>query len=794
MTMESIKTTTDNNITEKELFNFDADMSQLMNIIVNNFYSNRDIFLRELLSNSSDAINKIRYQKVNTNNDDKNIDHEIKIYVNKDLNVLTIEDTGIGMNKEDIINNLGKIASSGTKKFMSELQEKKDMTNSLIGQFGVGFYSSFLVADKVKVISKKYNEDNIYEWESNGGCNYYLTENNENELKYGTKIELYLKEDCHDYLDEHRLKNIVNEHSQYIYYPIKLLVTKTRDVEVTEEEKDSDVKSDDEDTEGVKIEEVMEEKEENEKQSNEKKTIQESYDEWEQLNDQKSLWIKDPENVSEEEYKSFYNDLNKKSYGPSEYHSHKHFSVEGQILVKGLLYIPKVGYNPFMMKENDKNIKLYVKRVFLSDKCKDLVPQYLDFVKGVVDCEDIPLTVSREMLQESKTVEIIKKVVKKQILGMFTDLMNDEEKYLEFYKEYSKNIKAAYHEETKNDEKFIDLFRFYSSKNNTKMISLDNYISNMKDEQSGIYYISGDNVELLNNSPYLEVLKSKDIDVLYFTETIDEYISQKLNKYKDQKFICITKDKLELDNKKETNKEDENSEYTDLCKKIETIFKEDLEKVVISDRIVNSPCCLVSTMSANMERIMKSQPLENSNNFMFNRKKILEINTNHSLIIKLNKIKDLEDNTEFINLLTLLYDTTCILNGYTIKDPQNFSKKLYEMMDNGVENHIDNISTIDNENTKLKNLDTNNEEEKNKSENIDTSTMENMMKNIDPSMMENMMKNIDPNMMENMMKNIDPNMMENMMKNIDPGTMENDTEIENLEKEVKNLEKELESD
>ena len=783
--MESSTTTIEkNSITEKELFNFDADMSQLMNIIVNNFYSNREIFLRELLSNSSDAINKVRYQKINSNNDE-NIDHEIKIYVNNELNILTIEDTGIGMNKEDIINNLGKIASSGTKKFINELEEKKDMTNSLIGQFGVGFYSSFLVADKVKVISKKYNDDNIYEWESSGGCNYYLAENNEHELKYGTRIELYLKEDCKEYLDEHRLKNIVNEHSQFIYYPIRLLITKTRDVEVEdeEEEKDSDIKSEELDKDDVKIEEVMTDKEENKEENKEKKTIQESYNEWEQLNDQKSLWIKDPDNVSEEEYKLFYKDLNKKSYGPTEYHSHKHFSVEGQIVVKGLFYIPKIGFNPFMMKENDKNIKLYVKRVFLSDKCKDLVPQYLDFVKGVVDCEDIPLTVSREMLQESKTLEIIKKVVKKQILGMFTDLMNDEEKYLEFYKEYSKNLKAAYHEETKNDEKLIDLFRFYSSKNNTKMISLDNYINNMKEEQSGIYYIAGDNVELLNNSPYLEVLKSKDIDVLYFTETIDEYISQKLNKYKDKKFICITKDKLELDNNKET-KEDENNEYTDLCKKIETVFKDDLEKVVISDRIINSPCCLVSTMSANMERIMKSQPLENTNSFMFNRKKILEINVNHSLIIKLNKMKDLENNEEFINLLTMLYDTTCILNGYSIKDPQIFSKRLYEIMDDNLDLQVDTNSKE--EKNELENCDTNNEEN-----NEENNELENMMKNIDPSMMENMMKNIDPSMVENMMKNIDPSMMENMMKNIDPSMMKNDTEIENLEKEVENLEEEL---
>ena len=825
---------------EKNLFKFNADMTQLMNLIVNNFYSNKDIFLRELLSNSSDAINKVRHSKLNLGKDSETIDYEIKINLNKEEGILSIEDSGIGMNKTDLLNNIGTIASSGTKKFINELQDKNDL--SLIGQFGVGFYSAFLVADKVRILTKKDNENEKYEWESKGDSTFNLIENSNINIDRGTRIELYLKDNCKNYLEESTIKKIVNEHSQYINYPIKLLVHKTRQIEVEEnEEEEEDNKSKTKLDDEVEIEELKEEKEE--KNNLEKKTIEETYEEWEQLNDQKPIWIKNPDTLSDEDYKNFYKDFNKKSYGLNEYYSNKHFSIEGHVSVKGILYIPKSNFNPFMMKENDglNNIKLYVKRVFLSDNCKDLIPHYLNFVKGIVDCEDLPLTVSREMLQESKSIEIIRKVVIKQILTMFIDLQDDTEKYEEFYKEYSKNIKAGYHEDEKNRQKYLDLFRFYSSKSTDKLIKLDDYVTRMKEGQSGIYYIAGENVNILENSPYIEKLKSNDIEVLYFTETIDEYISQILTLYKHDskeiKFICINKDNLELGDKNDEKEKDNTNKYEKLCNKIQEVLTENLEKVIVSDRIVDSPCCLVCNLSANMERIMKSQPLENVNNFMLNRKKTLEININHPIITGLNKMILLEKDEEVTNeLICMLYDTSCLNSGYSLRNANEYSKRIYKLLDNGIndknieresnsdntteniekENNLDNTTkNIEKENNldnttenieqenNLDNTTENIEQESNldnTAENIEQESniddiMNNIMKNGEGdsnNMINNIMKNIDETKIEDMMKNINPEVIQNMMKSMNENQeLSDDSSIDELKKEVSNLEKEI---
>ena len=802
---------------EKNLFKFNADMTQLMNLIVNNFYSNKDIFLRELLSNSSDAINKVRHNKLNLGKDSETIDYEIKINLNKEEGILSIEDSGIGMNKTDLLNNIGTIASSGTKKFINELQDKNDL--SLIGQFGVGFYSAFLVADKVRILTKKDNENEKYEWESKGDSTFNLIENSNIDIDRGTRIELYLKDNCKNYLEESTIKKIVNEYSQYINYPIKLLVHKTRQIEVEESEEEdtkSKTKLDDE----VEIEELKEEKEE--KNNLEKKTIEESYEEWEQLNDQKPIWIKNPDTLSDEDYKNFYKDFNKNSYGLNEYYSNKHFSIEGHVSVKGILYIPKSNFNPFMMKENDglNNIKLYVKRVFLSDNCKDLIPHYLNFVKGIVDCEDLPLTVSREMLQESKSVEIIRKVVIKQILTMFIDLQDNTEKYEEFYKEYSKNIKAGYHEDEKNRQKYLDLFRFYSSKSTDKLIKLDDYVSRMKEGQSGIYYIAGENVNILENSPYTEKLKSNDIEVLYFTETIDEYISQILTLYKrdskEIKFICINKDNLELDDKNDEKETADSNKYEKLCNKIQEVLKENLEKVIVSDRIVDSPCCLVSNLSANMERIMRSQPLETVNNFMLNRKKTLEININHPIITGLDKMILSEKDEDLTNeLICMLYDTSCLNSGYSLRNANEYSKRIYKLLDNGIndknieqKNNLDNTKDNIEQESNLDNTKDNIEQESNldnimnnieQDSNLDN-IMNNIMKNEEGNsnnMINNIMKNIDQTKIEDMMKNINPDVIQNIVKNMDKGNIDenqelsDDSSMDELKKEVSNLEKEI---
>ena len=494
-----------------------------------------------------------------------------------------------------------------------------------------------------------------------------------------------------------------------------------------------------------------------------------------------------------------------------------------------------------MMKENDglNNIKLYVKRVFLSDNCKDLIPHYLNFVKGIVDCEDLPLTVSREMLQESKTVEIIRKVLIKQVLTMFSDLQEDTEKYEEFYKEYSKNIKAGYHEDDKNRQKYLELFRFYSSKSTDKLIKLDDYVNRMKEDQSGIYYIAGENVNILENSPYTEKLKSNDIEVLYFTETIDEYISQILTLYKHDskeiKFICINKDNLELGDKNNEKDKDNTNKYEKLCNKIQEVLKENLEKVIVSDRIVDSPCCLVSNLSANMERIMKSQPLETVNNFMINRKKTLEININHPIITGLDKMILLEKDKEFIDeLICMLYDTSCLNSGYSLRNSNEYSKRIYKLLDNGIneknldEKNLDEKKAdeeksdekgldekkADEEKSDEKDLDEKKaDEEKSDEKGLDEKNLEeeinldnvinNIMKNGEGdsnNMINNIMKNIDETKIEDMMKNMSPEVIQNMMKNIDPNIENNDenselsddsSSIDELKKEVSNLEKEI---
>ena len=398
----------------------------------------------------------------------------------------------------------------------------------------------------------------------------------------------------------------------------------------------------------------------------------------------------------------------KNSYGVSQYHIHKHFSLEGQIALKGLLYIPQAGPKLPWMNQDDNscNLKLYVKKVLLMENCRELVPVYLNFLTGVIDCEDLPLTVSREMLQESRTVDTIKKIVVKQALQMFSDLTDNDDKYLEFYNEYSRNIKAGYHDDSKNRDKYLKLLRFYTSTSTDKLISLENYVSNMKEGQPGIYYITGDSISVLKNSPYLEKLNSKGYEVLLMTDAIDEYVAQLLEKYGDIEFISVTKSELKFDNEKDSDsKETNKDDYNDLCARIEKTLTHCIEKVVISDRIVDSPCCIVSGMfglSANMERIIKSQPMENTmTNPMLNSKKILEINVDHPLIQGLDKIKDSGSESDVNDFIIMLYETSTLNSGYDLGNPAAYSKRIFELMNSGLGKLLENsqVSSTSQEST-----------------------------------------------------------------------------------------------
>jgi len=672
-------------VATKETFAFQAEIAQLMSLIINTFYSNKEIFVRELISNSSDALDKIRYQSLtdpSVLDSEKNL--EIKIIPNKDDNTLTIYDTGIGMTKADLVNNLGTIAKSGTKSFMEALSAGADI--SMIGQFGVGFYSSYLVADRVEVHSKN-NDDEMYIWESAAGGSFTIHQQEDaEEVARGTKIILHLREDMTEYLEEKKLKDIIKKHSQFIGYPIKLQVEKEREKEVSDDEaEEEEEKAEGEDEETPKIEDVDEEKEKEKK----KKKIKEKYNELEELNKTKPIWTRNPDDITEEEYGSFYKSLT------NDWENHlavKHFSVEGQLEFRALVFIPKRA--PFDMFENRKmknNIKLYVRRVFIMENCEELMPEYLNFIKGVVDSEDLPLNISREMLQQSKILKVIRKNLVKKCVELIQEIYEDKDNYKKFYEQFGKNLKLGIHEDSTNRKKISDLLLYYSSHSGDEMTNLKDYVSRMKENQKDIYYITGENKETVKNSAFVERVKKHGYEVLYMTEPIDEYCVQQLKEYEGKNLVSVTKEGVELPEDEDAKKkfEEDKASLEGLCKVMKDILDAKVEKVCVSQRLVTSPCCIVTSQygwTANMERIMKAQALrDNSSLGYMAAKKHLELNPDHTIIKELRKKADLNKNDKAVkDLVMLLFETSLLASGFSLEDPTTHSSRIHRMIELGL--------------------------------------------------------------------------------------------------------------
>jgi len=698
-----------------EKHEFQAEVSRLMDIIINSLYTDKQVFLREIISNAADALEKARFHSVQDDSylgDTKDL--EIKVEHDPDAKTLSIIDSGIGMSKADLINNLGTVAKSGTTNFLEAMADGAD--SNLIGQFGVGFYSAFLVADRISVTSKCNDDPVQHVWESSADASFSVVDDPRgNTLGRGTRVTLHLKEDAHDYLKEEKLKETAKKYSQFIQFPIYVKTKKEIDADLEEDEDDEEDDTDDVETE-----------DEEEKDEEDKKPTKKTVFEWEQVNTQKAIWLRAKEDVTEEEYNDFYKSISKDYLDPLAY---THFNAEGEIEFKSVLFLPKKA--PHDMMDNywtkRSEVKLYVRRVLVAEKFEELLPRYMNFVRGVVDSDDLPLNVSREQLQQNKIMKVISKKLVRKVLELMKKLAKEEESddedeeeedtgkdaeekeekedkseestWAKFYKEFNKNLKMGCYEDDSNRSKLSKLLRFKSTKSETSQISLDKYLDRMSESQESIYYMSGDSIETMKKAPSLQIFKKKDLEVLMFDDHLDEPCIQKLADYEGKKFVSIQKADVKLDETDEEKKKF--SKLKDMYKPLTDWWKEKLnalteggamkdagvkiEGVAVSKRLTDSPVVVVTSQfgySAQQEKVMRAQAFQNKEQVgMMAGRKTLEINPNHPVVIDLlAKVKADKENDAAMDTAHVLFQTALVESGYEIADPSALVSRVYRLM------------------------------------------------------------------------------------------------------------------
>ncbi|XP_017877302.1 endoplasmin [Ceratina calcarata] len=666
-----------------EKFTFQTEVNRIMKLIINSLYRNKDIFLRELISNASDALDKIRLLSLTDKNVlDTNPELAIRIKSDKENKILSITDSGIGMTKNDLINNLGTIAKSGTAEFLGKMQdastsqELKDM----IGQFGVGFYSAFLVSHTV-VVTTKHNDDKQYIWTSDSNSYSIVEDPRGDTLKRGTTVSLQLKDEALDFLEEDTIRNLVKKYSQFINFPIYLWGSKV--VQVDEEEEDESKKEEsaedkvDEDDEEAKVEDAEEKK---------SKKVDKTVWDWELLNDSKPIWTLKPSEVEEKDYNDFYKALTKDTQDPL---AKIHFVAEGEVTFKSLLFIPKVqpsdSFNRYGTKA--ENIKLYVRRVFITDKFTDMMPNYLSFIRGIVDSDDLPLNVSRENLQQHKLIKVIKKKLIRKVLDMIKKIPKEE--YEKFWKEYSTNIKLGVIEDAQNRARLSKLLMFHSSTQKS-LTSLADYVSRMKPNQQFIYYIAGASEDEVRKSPFVERLDKKDYEVLYLTEAVDEYAISALPEFDGKKFQNVAKEGFSLDEgeKAKERMEQLKTTFEPLIKWLNDVLKDHISKAQVSERLTDSPCALVASMfgwTGNMERLAISNAHQKSDDpqktYYLNQKKTLEINPRHSLMRELLRRVELDTADQTAkDIAIMMFRTATLRSGYMLRETASFADSVEQLM------------------------------------------------------------------------------------------------------------------